>query len=263
MMSEASAAEQATPAAIAVDGGEHRLVEPDDRPDHPVGAVHRLDAGARGASRSDAMSAPALKPAPVPVITTTRTSSRARAPSSAVGQRDHHRRRRRALRTSGRLKVSQSTPSSSATCQVVSQRTPRRPASRRAPPPSTPARRRRTGRRSTRVAKPGRRPRPARSPARSSRWRSRTRRRRSPRARAASRPAPTPSTVRPSKPEYAAACSPLRKIASNGCGSRLGWNASPSVPTRQCTGQESAKSGSRDQCAPGSTWWSLVATTWS
>jgi len=39
-----------------------------------------------------------------------------------------------------------------------------------------------------------------------------------------------PSTVRPSNAEYAAACSPLRKIASNGCGSRLGWNASPSVP---------------------------------
>src|SRR3954469_595045 len=71
----------------------------------------------------------------------------------------------------------------------------------------------------------------------------------------------TPPVVRPSNPEYAAACSPLRKIASNGCGSRLGWNASPSVPTRQCTGQDSAKSGSRAQWSPGSTWWSLVATT--
>ncbi len=74
---------------------------------------------------------------------------------------------------------------------------------------------------------------------------------------------PRPSAARPSKPEYAAACSPLRKIASNGWGSRLGWNASPSVPTLQCTGQVSTKSGSRAQCGPGSRWWSLVATTTS
>ena len=48
----------------------------------------------------------------------------------------------------------------------------------------------------------------------------------------------------PSNAEYAASWSPLRKIASNGCGSRFGWNASPSVPTSQWTGQESTKSGS-------------------
>ena len=53
--------------------------------------------------------------------------------------------------------------------------------------------------------------------------------------------------VLPSKPEYAAAVSPLRKTASKGCGSRLGWKASPSVPALQCTGQESLKSGSADQ----------------
>ena len=56
------------------------------------------------------------------------------------------------------------------------------------------------------------------------------------------------AVVRPSKPEYAAACSPLRKIASNGCGSRFGWNASPSVPTTQCGGHESTKSGSSLKC---------------
>src|SRR4051794_37316807 len=67
----------------------------------------------------------------------------------------------------------------------------------------------------------------------------------------------------PSNPEYAAWCSPLRKIASKGCGSRLGWKASPSVPTLQCTGQLSTKSGSFDQWSPGSMWWSLVATTTS
>src|SRR3954449_11021739 len=73
----------------------------------------------------------------------------------------------------------------------------------------------------------------------------------------------TPPVVRPSNPEYAAWCSPLRKIASNGCGSRLGWKASPSVPTLQCTGQVSTKSGFFDQWPPGSMWWSLVATTTS
>ena len=113
---------------------------------------------------------------------------------------------------------------------------------------------------------PGRRsPRSARRApwrARSSRWRSRRRRPRSTsRGAQPVRERLAAVVVRPSKPEYAAACSPLRKIASKGCGSRLGWNASPSVPTRQCTGHESTKSGSRAQWSPGSTWWSLVATT--
>ena len=62
----------------------------------------------------------------------------------------------------------------------------------------------------------------------------------------------TSSVVRPSNPEYAASCSPLRKIASNGCGSRLGWNASPSVPTLQCTGQLSREVGlARTSGRPG------------
>ena len=119
-------------------------------------------------------------------------------------------------------------------------------------------RRPRTGRAAPASRTP-RAPRRARSPARSSRSRSRTRRRRSTSRSRSQSASATPSVARPSKPEYAAACSPLRKIASKGCGSRLGWKASPSVPTTQCTGQESTKSGCvatsahRGRC--GGPWW--------
>jgi hypothetical protein len=47
------------------------------------------------------------------------------------------------------------------------------------------------------------------------------------------------SAVKPSKPLYAAACWPLRKIAStcSKAGSAAGWKRAPSVPILQCTGQ--------------------------
>ena len=72
-----------------------------------------------------------------------------------------------------------------------------------------------------------------------------------------------PSGPRPSKPEYAAACSPLSKTASNRDRSSAGCSCSPPDPTTQCGGQLSTKSGVAEKCAPGSMWWSRVATTWS
>src|SRR4051795_9606884 len=48
-----------------------------------------------------------------------------------------------------------------------------------------------------------------------------------------------------------------------GATSSSGWNDAPGVPTRQCGGHESTKSGASEKCAPGSTWWSRVATAWS
>src|SRR3954471_6074183 len=45
--------------------------------------------------------------------------------------------------------------------------------------------------------------------------------------------------------------------------SRFGCSSTPSVPTMQCAGQVSRKSGCSAKWAPGSTWWSRVATTWA
>src|SRR5699024_4269115 len=70
-----------------------------------------------------------------------------------------------------------------------------------------------------------------------------------------------PFSSAPSKPEYAAEYSPLRKIASNSDSFTGGWKCSPAVPTTQCGGHESTKSGLSLKCEPGSMWWSLVATT--
>src|SRR5215207_7095715 len=74
---------------------------------------------------------------------------------------------------------------------------------------------------------------------------------------------PTPPGPCPSKPEYAAACSPLSKTASIRDRSSAGCSSSPPLPTTQCGGQLVTKSGSAEKCEPGSMWWSRVATTCS
>ena len=83
---------------------------------------------------------------------------------------------------------------------------------------------------------PGRRPAP--SPVRSGRWRCPPRPPRSRRARAARRPGRCRRRA-PSKPEYAAACSPLWNTASTRPVSSAGWKSAPAVPTTQCGGHES------------------------
>src|SRR4051812_32216704 len=65
---------------------------------------------------------------------------------------------------------------------------------------------------------------------------------------------PCPSSVWPSKPEYAAACSPLWNTASTVSVTRDGWKSAPPVPTTQCAGHESRKSGWSLKCDPGSMW---------
>src|SRR2546430_1661397 len=67
----------------------------------------------------------------------------------------------------------------------------------------------------------------------------------------------------PWKPEYAASCSPLVTTAWIRSVTSSGWKSVPGVPTTQCGGQLSTKSGAVLRCAPGSMWKSWVAPTGS
>jgi hypothetical protein len=53
-------------------------------------------------------------------------------------------------------------------------------------------------------------------------------------------PSGVPSSSAPSNPLYAAACCPLRKVASTAEVSRSGWKSAPGVPATQWGGQDAA-----------------------
>ena len=141
--SAARAAEQPTPAATPLTAATTGLSS------RMIARMIRLAASSARTSKcswasAPEMSAPVLKAAPVPVSTTTRTSSRAvasstsRARSSAISALS-------ALRTSGRLRVSHRAPPSTRSSRSANGHARLR-ASRRGPRPSSRARRRRTGR---------------------------------------------------------------------------------------------------------------------
>ena len=191
MMSEARAAEQATPAAIAVDRREHRPGQDDDGPDHPVGAVHRLDRVLRREPQRRHVGAGAEARAGAGDDHDAHVVATARA-LELRGQRHHH----RAVDGVEDLGPVEGQPQHAvldADLEVRQRRHPP-PASRPARPRSSPARRRRTGRRAAGSRTP-RPPRPARSPARSSRWRSRRRRPDVTSWARSQSASPTPSTV--------------------------------------------------------------------
>ena len=258
--SAARAVEQPTPAATPLTAATTGLGQPVTARTIRL-AASRARTSNRSCASSPEMSAPALNAGPVPVRTTTRTSSFERGVLEPLGQGDGQLAAER-VEHGGPV---EGEPECAAVArldqEVVSLQQRSRPP--RASRPARPAWSRAPPRHRGRAARWSRTP-----PAAASRAVARTQ---------WSVAIPQMSTCvtswarshsasgcpswAPSKPEYAAWCSPLRKIASKGCGSRLGWNASPSVPTRQCTGQESTKSGSLAQWSPGSMWWSLVATT--